>query len=178
MRTLPLCLACVALSLLAGCAEPNPTEIWDVRATPSVCVNDEGDNYYCASYNVVGTDESSSFYESVDGFEPAWGRTYQIEVERIGEGGTATYELVEILAEEFEPELEFDIELLFDWVNVGADGGTIEQHDFTCTPDQCTELSALRSALELDQHIDATFRFGPAEQLFPLELVSFELVEG
>ena len=48
-------------------------------------------------------------------------------------------------------------------------------HAFTCEPEQCTELQGL---FDEPIEVDATFRFGPADQLFPLELVSFSVDDG
>ena len=180
MPSLRLSLAGLSLFVLAGCAEPNPTEIWDVRAIPAVC--DNGSSiYYCASYDVVDTNEHVTTYEGVGGFHPQWGHSYRIEVERSEvadpplDGSTIRYDLVEVLSDEVEPGLEFTLALLSDWVSVDDEGGHLQgfEYPFTCTPEQCTELAALLADQATNQDLEATFRLGPATQLFPAELVGF-----
>jgi hypothetical protein len=182
MRIVRLCLASIALATLAACAEPNKdTEIWDLRADPWLCDNGV-DFQFCATYTVVGTDEVAGLYDSIGGLDHQWGHSYRVEVEIIevenpgADGSSVRYELVELLDEEVHPGLEFELSLQRGSVEFDQDGGAIATaHRFTCTPQQCSDLDALFDEFLF---VDAVFRFGSADQLFPLELVSFGVDDG
>lgn len=182
MRRLSLALPLLSCLALA-CAEEEPkqTEIWDVRASPGVC--DNGVDYqFCMRYIDVETQEGTSTYVNVNGFDYEWGYTYRIEVEVLEvefhpDGFTTDYELIEILDKQPQPALEFDIDLTLASVDVEQGVGDVGYgHPFTCTPEQCAELESLLPSV-YTQSVVGVFRFGPSEALFPLELVSVSIEE-
>lgn len=186
MRTLPLCLASMSLSLLAGCVEPDPnaTEIWDIEAAPRMCEGEDEYFYFCAQYTLDGTDETRTLTRDIGGLDETWGHSYRVEVEIIdvvdeSQGSSIRYELVELIDEETHPGLEFDLSLQRNVVEFDADGesGIINNNTgFSCTPEQCADLDVLFDDFVF---VDAVFRFGPDDnRLFPLELVSFAADEG
>jgi hypothetical protein len=176
MRRLQLCLASISLVLLAACDDPNPTEIWELDATPWVCDNGV-DYHFCGTYIVVDTGQGNGLYQGIDGLETQWGYSYTVEVEIIevedpgADGYSIRYELVELIDQEAHPGEEFLLSLQRGWVEVEQEGGMVAGNAFTCTLEQCTELGLL---IDDDRDIRGKFRFGPIEQLLPLELVSFE----
>ncbi|MFV8749087.1 DUF4377 domain-containing protein [Nannocystaceae bacterium ST9] len=177
--------ASVALSsLLFACDEPSETEVWDIHATPSVC--DDGVDFgYCDHYTVVETGEVGTLYQDIEGFTPEWGHTYRIEVEVVevddppADGSSLRYVYVAQHRQRDFPGLEFDLDLRLASVDAEQGAGQLGYHHgvahpFTCTPEQCADLAIL---LEQSQPIEGVFRFGPAGQMLPLELVSFALAE-
>jgi hypothetical protein len=183
MRALQLCVASMSLSLFAGCADEPNIEIWDIEPAPRMCDNGEDYYYFCAQYTVDGTDDLRTLSRDIDGLEQEWGHSYQVEVEIIEvesetESSSIRYELVELLDEEVHPGLEFEVRLERNVVAFDPDGvsGFINvTSTFACTLQQCSDLALLFSEFAF---VDAVFRFGPDNQLFPLELVSFAADEG
>lgn len=174
MRALQLCLASVAFSLLSGCAEPTTpaTEIWDIRSHPDLCDGGEDNYYFCAHYTVDGSDQVELLHHAVDGLDIEWGHSYRVAVEMIESTDGPRYELVEVIDEEVHPGLEFDLRLERNMVSFDEEGenGTIASRSFVCAPALCTDLATLLGEFVF---VEAVFRFGP-DNLFPLELVSFE----
>lgn len=172
-------LAALMLSLgLLACSE-SETEVWDVRADPGVCDNGSHE-YLCHSYDVVEDGDHGTLYEGVDGFSPEWGHAYRIEVERYEienpplDGSPIRYELVEILSDEPQAELEFDVDLRIATVDVAQGVGEVGSGmPFTCEPSLCEALAAvIEQGWQVAYDTNAVFRFGSLDALLPVELVS------
>jgi hypothetical protein len=169
----------MASGLLLGCADPKPGETWDIRATPTACGTTLD---LCIQYSVDGSEEVITLRQEIEGFDHDFGYSYRIEVETIDVDDPSTewvevrYELVEVIDQSATPELEFPLQLSVGTFEFVSGGGTIfPDYPFTCAQQTCDELAGWFNDFA---YVYTVFRFGPEDQLFPLELVSSVVNDG